>query len=264
MRRPERLPADPPRGPRARYLFLGRRLPERHAAWVHHDVLSAQWRTRQLLVTCALTLGAAAVAVLLLALYLGGVNSEAWPVMAAAVAAPAIVFFGRREHDPERVLTRHQLRMDGRWEPHPARVSRTWRTLTTTLGLAVLAGAVGYTIVNRDLLEKTKIEGGCTAVGEEVADGIVRFTEEEIGPLRGVRAGDRTLIAAVVGAEVAEWWVLHDFGDEVQALNEPAKRVTPHFALTPVDDASLAFYAEQRVSAGGCATAAGLPEGVDR
>ena len=264
MRRPERLPADPPRGLRVRYLFLGRRLPERHAAWVHHDVTSTHWHSRQLLVTCALTLGTAAVTVFVLALYLGGISRDAWPVMAAAIAAPVVVFFGRRERNPERVLTRHSLRMDGRWEPHPPRVSRTWRTLTTTLGLALLAGTVGYTVVNSDLLEKPEIEGGCTAVSDDVADGIVRFTAEEIGPLRGVRAGDRTMLAAVVGAEVAEWWVLHDFGDEVQALNEPAKRVTPHFALTPVDEASIAFYAEQRVSAAGCATAAGLPEGVDR
>ena len=264
MKRPERPPADPPRGPLFRYVFFGRRLPDRHAAWVHHDVISTRWRTRQLLATCALAVGVGAVITLLLALYLGGISSEARIVLAAAIAAPVIVFFGRSERDAARVLTRHHLRMDGRWEPHPPRVSRTFRTFTTTLGIALLAGAVGYTIVNRDLLEPTKIEGGCKEVGGDVQDGIVRFTAEEVGPLRGVRTGDRTLVAAVVGAEVAEWWVLHDFGDEVQALNEPAKRVTPHFALTPVDEASIAFYAEQRVLAGSCATAAGLPEGVDR
>lgn len=260
----KRLPNDPPRAVRARYVFLGRRAPERHAAWVHHDVTSSQWRARQLLVASTLSLAFGGLVALLLGVYLGGVSSDGRAVVASAIAAPFIVFFGRSERDPQRVLARHQLRLDGRWEPHPPRTSRTWRTLTTTLGLAVLAGTVGYAIVNRDLLEVSDEDGACVRPSAEVEDGITRFTSEEIGPVRGVRAGDRTLIAAVAGAEVAEWWVLHDFGDEVQALNEPAKRVTPHFALTPVDEAAAAFYVEQRVLATSCATAAGLPEGVDR
>lgn len=260
----KQLPDDPPRGVRARYVFLGLRAPERHAAWVHHDVTSDHWRTRQLLVAFTLALGFGGVVALLLALYLGGVGSEARAVVAGSVAAPFLVFLGQSERDPERVLARHQLRIDGRWEPHPPPTSRTWRTLTTTLGLAVLAGTVGYAIVNRDLLETADDDGECITPSAEVEDGITRFTSEEIGPVRGVRAGDRTIIAAVTGAEVAEWWVLHDFGDEVQALNEPAKRVTPHFALTPVDEAASAFYTEQRVLATSCATAAGLPEGADR
>jgi hypothetical protein len=264
VKRAARTPADPPRGARLGYVFFGRRLPDRHAAWVHHDVVSTQWRARQLLVASALAVGVGAVITLCLALYLGGISPDARLVMGAAVAAAVIVFFGRSDRDPARVLGRHHLRADGHWEPHPARVSRTSRTVMTALGIAVLAGAVGYTIANRDLLEASDIAGGCSEVSADVEDGIVRFTAEEIGPLRAVRTADRTLVAAVVGAEVAEWWVLHDFGDEVQALNEPAKRVTPHFALTPVDEASIAFYAEQRVLAGSCATAAGLPEGVDR
>lgn len=259
-----RLPSDPPRSVRARYLFLGARAPERHAAWVHHDVTSNHWRSRQLLVAVTLSLGLGALVALLLGLYLEGVSADARVVLAAAVVAPVIIVFGRSERDPERVLARHQLRVDGRWEPHPPPTSRTWRTLTTTLGLAVLAGTVGYAIVNRDLLAVNDGGGACVSPSSDVEDGITRFTSEQIGPVRGVRAGDRTIIAAATGAEVAEWWVLHDFGDEVQALNEPAKRLTPHFALTPVDEAAAAFHVEQRVLAASCATAAGLPEGVDR
>lgn len=217
-----------------------------------------------MLVAATLALAVGGVIVLLLALYLGGISRDARVVAAAVVAAPVVVFLGRAERDPQRVLSRHQLRADGHWEPHPPRVSRTWRTFTATLGLAILAGALGYAVVNRDLLEQNEIEGGCGAPSAEVEDGIVRFSAVEVGGLTAVRADDRTLVAAVVEGELAEWWVLHDVGDEVQALNEPAKRVTPHFALTPVDESALPFFAEQRVLAASCATAAGLPEGVDR
>lgn len=262
MKRP---PPDPPRDARMRYVFLGRRLPERHAGWVHHDVTSTHWRARQVLVAASLALGVGGVIVLLLFLYLGGFGSDARLVALAALAAPSIVFFGRSERDPQRVLNKHQLRADGHWEPHPPRVSRTWRTFTTALGVAILAGAIGYTVVNRDLLQVTEAEsGGCTDPSDEVADGIVRFSAVDVGPLRVVRASDRTFVAAVVGSELAEWWVLHEVGDEVQALNEPAKRVTPHFALTPVDETVLPAFAEQRVLAASCASAAGLPEGGDR